>query len=55
VTPLITASTIYTDTGAAASLVTDFYVVRGLNACAAASANSGRTGEFTFGLTPGSP
>jgi len=55
VTPIITASTVYTDTGAAISLVNHFYVVRGLNACAAASVNSGRTGEFTFGLTPGSP
>jgi hypothetical protein len=55
VTPVITASTTYTDTGAAASLVNHCYVVRGLNACAAASTNSGRTGEFTFGLTAGMP
>ena len=55
VTPIVTASTAYTDTGAAASLKNHFYVVRGLNACAAASASSARKGEFTFGLTPGTP
>ena len=53
VTPAITAGTSYIDTGAAASLVNHFYVVRGLNACGAASANSRRTGKFTYGLTPG--
>ncbi len=53
VTPIVTADTTYTDTGAAASLINHFYVVRGLNACAVASANSARVGEFTFGLTPG--
>lgn len=53
VTPVITAGTSYIDTGAAASLVNHFYVVRGLNACGAASANSRRTGKFTYGLTPG--
>ena len=42
----------YTDAGAAASLVNHFYVVRGVNACGAASASSERKGEFTFGLTP---
>jgi hypothetical protein len=52
-TPIATADTTYTDTGAAGSLTNHFYVVRGVNACAAASANSGRRGEFTFGLTPG--
>ena len=51
-TPIITASTTVTDTDAAAGLENHFYVVRGLNACAAASADSGRTGEFSFGLTP---
>jgi len=55
VTPILTASTTYTDPGVAASLINHFYVVRGLNACAAASANSGRKGEFTFGLMPGAP
>lgn len=53
VAPVVMAGTSYTDTGAAASLENHFYVVRGLNACAAASTNSNRTGEFTFGLTPG--
>lgn len=55
VTPVVTANTTYTDAGAAASLANHFYIVRGLNACAAASANSNRTGEFTFELTPGMP
>ena len=55
VLPIVTAATSYTDTGAAASLENHFYVVRGLNACGAASANSARVGEFTFGLAPGSP
>ena len=54
VTPVVTTDATYTDTGAAASLVNHFYIVRGLNACGAASANSARKGEFTFGLTPGS-
>ena len=54
-TPVVTAGTVYTDTGAAASLENHFYVVRGLNACVNASVNSGRTGEFTSGLTPGTP
>lgn len=53
VTPIVTADTTYIDTGAAASLENHFYVVRGLNACGAASASSDRVGEFTFGLTPG--
>ena len=53
VTPVIVTGTTYTDTGAAASPVNHFYVVRGLNACGAASANSRRTGKFTYGLTPG--
>ena len=48
-----TTSTTYPDTGAAASLENHFYVVHGVNACGAASADSIRTGEFTFGLTPG--
>jgi hypothetical protein len=55
VTPVVTASTVYTDTGAAASLENHFYVVHGVNACAATSASSGRTGEFTFPIVPGSP
>ncbi len=54
VTPVVTAAATYTDAGAAASLVNHFYIVRGLNACGAASAGSARKGEFTFGLTPGS-
>ena len=54
VTPVVTTAATYTDTGAAGSLVNHFYIVRGLNACGAASANSARKGEFTFGLTPGS-
>ncbi len=54
VTPIVTTAATYTDAGAAASLVNHFYIVRGLNACGAASADSARTGEFTFGLTPGS-
>jgi hypothetical protein len=55
VTPIVTADATYTDIGAAADLVNHFYVVRGLNPCGVPSANSGRTGEFTFGLTPGVP
>ena len=55
VTPVITAGTTYTDTGAAANQPNHFYVVRGMNACGAASTNSGRTGKVTFGLTPGMP
>lgn len=54
VTPIVTADTTYTDDGAADSLENHFYVLRGLNACGAASANSERKGEFTFELTPGS-
>lgn len=50
----VTADAFYRDIGAAASLVNHFYIVRGLNACGAASASSARKGEFTFGLTPGS-
>jgi hypothetical protein len=53
VMPILWPASPYRDTGAAASLVNHFYVVRGLNPCATASGNSGRTGEFTFGLTPG--
>lgn len=53
VTPVIVTGTTYTDPGAAASLVNHFYVVRGLNACGAASTNSDRRGKFTFALTPG--
>jgi hypothetical protein len=53
VAPVITASTTFTDTGAAASLTNHSYIVRGLNACAVASASSDRKGEFTYGLTPG--
>lgn len=51
---IVTADTTYTDIGAAASTENHFYVIRGLTACGAASANSNRTGEFTFVLTPGS-
>lgn len=54
VTPVVTDLTSFTDPGAAGSLVNHFYVLRGLNPCGEASDNSGRTGEFTFGLTPGS-
>jgi hypothetical protein len=54
ITPVLTDLTVFTDPGAAASLTNHFYVLRGLNVCGAASGNSGRTGEFTFGLTPGS-
>ena len=54
VTPTtVTAAATYTDPGAAGSTENHFYVVRGLNACGAASANSKRKGEFTFSLTPG--
>ncbi len=53
VTPIYTAETSYPDAGAAAGLENHFYVVRGLNARGAPSANSNRTGEFTFGLTRG--
>ena len=53
VTPIVWPASPYRDTGAAADLVNHFYVVRGLNACGAASVDSGRRGEFTFGLTPG--
>ncbi len=53
VPPVVTADTTYTDTGAAADPAHHFYVVRGLNACGAASGNSVRKGEFTFGLVPG--
>ena len=55
VTPVLWPASPYRDTGAAASLENHFYVLRGLNACGAASASSGRVGEFTFGLTPGTP
>lgn len=55
VTPILWPASPYRHTGAAADLENHFYVVRGLNPCAAASGNSGRTGEFTFGLTPGMP
>ena len=54
VTPVVTTNVTYIDTGAAGSLENHFYVVRGLNVCGAASADSARKGEFTFGLTPGS-
>lgn len=50
---VVSPTTTFTDTGAAASLVNHYYIVRGLNACGAASANSARVGEFTFGLAPG--
>lgn len=53
VVPEIVTGTTYPDTGAAASLVNHFYVVRGLNVCGAASTNSDRRGKFTFALTPG--
>ena len=53
VAPILWPASPYRDTGAAASLVNHFYVVRGLNPCGAASGNSMRKGEFTFGLTPG--
>lgn len=43
----------YTDHGASASSGNHYYVVRGLNACGAVSANSARTGEFTIVLMPG--
>ena len=52
-TPIVTANTTFTDTDTAASLEKHLYVVRGLNAFAAASADSGRTGEFTFTRVPG--
>ena len=55
VTPILWPASPYRHTGAAADLENHFYVVRGLTPCAAASGNSGRTGEFTFGLTPGMP
>lgn len=54
VAPEVIPGLTYTDPGAATDPVNHFYVVRGLNACGAASVNSVRTGEFTFGLTPGS-
>ncbi len=53
VTPIVTTATTYADAGAATNPVNHFYVVRGLNACGAPSADSTRKGEFTFGLTPG--
>lgn len=49
----VTPNASYPDPGAAASLENHFYIVRGLNACGAASTSSGRVGEFTLGLTPG--
>lgn len=51
VTPVIQTATTFTDGGAAGSLTNHFYVVRGVNGCGAASGNSNRMGEFTFGLT----
>jgi hypothetical protein len=53
ITPVFTGELIYVDHGSAASAGNHFYVVRALNACGAASDSSDRTGEFTFGLTPG--
>jgi hypothetical protein len=53
VAPILWPASPYRDTGAAASRVNHFYVVRGLNPCGAASGSSVRKGEFTFGLTPG--
>ncbi len=53
VTPVLTDDPEYTDYGAAADPENHFYVVRGVNACAAASTDSGRTGECTFTLVPG--
>lgn len=53
VTPVLTDLTTYTDPAAAGSLINHFYLLRGLNDCGAASGDANRTGEFTFGLTPG--
>jgi hypothetical protein len=53
VTPVLWPASPYRHAGAAISPSNYFYVVRGLNACDAVSPNSGRTGKFTFGLTPG--
>ena len=50
---LITDLLTFTDPAAAANLANHFYVLRGLNTCGAASTDSQRLGEFTFGLTPG--
>ena len=43
----------YTHTGAAASPTNYYYVVRAANASPAESADSNRTGKFTFTLVPG--
>lgn len=50
VTPSIASAPSYTDQGAAISLSSHYYVVRGLNGCGAASGDSNRTGAFVFEL-----